>query len=241
MDQQQLAKMEHCRSKLVELTQRLGAVESAFIIDFAEPNERLGKSWLKSFKSRDSILFSSAKVSYLFERSRSSMTRLDPDLVKASNKDKHVWLEDKNLKQQQSKLSIIKELGFSKQLSVTFPLQNWQGLKGCYSLFYALDCPMTDEQRFARMDELMADIKMVGTHIVSERVLTGPFEDYQLFKPSTISIIKHLAEGRSRKDLSDIHYMSARGVDYHIEKAKIVLEAQNTSHLVHVAHQMMLI
>ncbi|WOT04731.1 helix-turn-helix transcriptional regulator [Shewanella youngdeokensis] len=169
------------------------------------------------------------------------MTKLDPDLIKSTQSVIHIWLSDVSLRQQKMKSELLNELGYCKQISVSFSLPNFDYLKGFYSFFYRLDCPLTDAERTQLLNNKMTHIQMLGSHIASESLLTGPFEDYSILKPSTVSIIKHLAEGYSRKELSDIHYMSARGVDYHIEKAKVTLDAKNTSHLIHIAHQIKLI
>ena len=241
MDKLLSRKLECCRSELVELNKLIGTAACAFILDFEQPKDWLGRNWLSSFKRRSSVIFSSSQVEVLFARSRSSMTQLDPDLVKSCQNKIHIWLADKSLKQQQLKCELLKELGYCKQISVSFMLPNFDGLKGCYSFFYDVNYELTDEQRIKLINEHMTQIEMTGSHIASEGEMSGPFQDYRIIKPSTVSIIQHLAEGYSRKDLSDIHFMSARGVDYHIEKAKLTLDAKNTSHLIHVAHKVKLI
>ncbi|GIU48470.1 helix-turn-helix transcriptional regulator [Shewanella sp. KT0246] len=241
MNSEQCNKLNYFKYKINQLAAHIGAVDYAFFFDFKEPENWLGNNWLNSFKSRKSLIFSSAKLELLFCRSRSSMTKLDPDLVKSLNKDHHIWLLEKKLKQQQIKQNLLKEFSYSKQISVSFNLHNFDYLTGGISFFYEGDCHLTDIQRLELINDFITEIESLGAQIAYSRLLISPFEDYQILKPSTISIIQHLSQGCSRSKLSDIHYMSARGVDYHIEKAKLLLEAKNTSHLIHIAHRTMLI
>lgn len=241
MDKLKAKKTEFCRVQLKKAAASLGAKDAAFVVDFVDPERWLGKHWFSGFKARNSMLFTSPAVDYLFSRSRSCMTGLDPDVVKSSKKSMHVWLTDKTLRQQQTKSKILLELGYRQQVSLALPLPDHNGLSARFSLFFDTEVAMSNLFGLETLGQPMDEIRMISEYISSQRILASPLEDYQLFKPATVSVIRQLAEGGSRRELSERHCMSGRGVDYHIEKAKFALGAKNTTELVHLSNKMLLI
>lgn len=241
MDEQLKVRMEPCQINLKSLAEHVGAEEAVFFFDFIEPENWLGKHWLSGIKQRNSLIYSSSQIKYLVSRQRSCLTKMNPDILKSAQKPIHIWKDKNSANQQSLRENLLQGKGYSSTISVSFPLAKSHYLRGCFNFFYHRENSESDIHRIKDLQGAMFDMQMLSGFAVSEKMLASPFEDYKIFKPSTLSIIRHVAEGYSRKEISDIHYMSERGIDYHIDKVRLVLGAKNTLQLVHIAHNMMLV
>lgn len=230
-----------CKANLDLLAQKVGAIDAAFLLDFTKPSTWLGKHWLDGIKLRQSLLYSSPEVEFLLSKSRSCMTKLDKDIINAVEKPMHVWFVTPNTKQQLRNSDTLRTLGFGKQISISVPLFSTELLQGSFSFFYEDGDGATDVERMEKLHENTIELQLFATKIASSRILISPMEDYQIFKPATVNIIRDIAHGYSRHELSSRHYMTVRGVDYHVEKAKLAFGAKNSSHLVHMAHELLLV
>lgn len=230
-----------CRQMLKTIANKIGAVDAVFFIDFTQPQTWLGRHWLSGIKKRNSLLYTSPQVEHITCLSRHSMNHIDHNILKSIQKPMHVWTTNSSPRIDSVKSDLLNKHGYSKQISVSYLLSNSHELKGIFNFFYPLDCGLSDVDLINNLQNVLNDLGVVGSYIVSERILLSPFEDYHMLKPATVSIVRDLARGCSRSELSELHFMTARGVDYHIEKAKVILGAKNTSHLVHVANKMILL
>jgi DNA-binding CsgD family transcriptional regulator len=230
-----------CRQTLNTMAQKVGAVDAAFVIDFDQPQTWLGRHWLSGIKNRSSLLYTSAQVEHISYLSRHGMNNVDQNVLKTVQRPIHVWTTNSSSKIDSLKADLLKQHGYSKQISISYSLSNLIDLKGIFNFFYPLDCELSENELINNIQHALVDLGVVGSYIVSERILLSPFEDYHMLKPATVSIVRNLAKGCSRSELSERHFMTARGVDYHIEKAKVMLGAKNTSHLVYVANKMLLL
>jgi len=223
-------------SMLKSLAVSIGAIDALFHIDLAEPEVWLGKSWLKCLKRRESIFFTSHYLEDTFQRYRSRLKSADKELTKSVNKQLYNWPSSSTPSGR-----IIKENGYRTVVSVSISLPSCSELSGRFLFFfdnYNEQCEFDIRQS---VENVLNEMFVYQAAVSSSQLITSPLEDYGMLKKSTISIIRHLAQGCSRKELSNIHYMTPRGIDYHLERAKYLLGAKNMHHLVYKSQSLLLI
>ncbi|QIZ77941.1 helix-turn-helix transcriptional regulator [Ferrimonas lipolytica] len=241
MDNKAKQKVKHCQSILKATTKKLAAEDIVFHFDFTNPQDWLGRRWMHGVKSRSSLMFSSEKLNHLVTKMRKSMVTMNPDIIRATKNPVHVWSQNETLSANKFKTGLFNELGYEKQISIGFDSPKFSQLRSSFCVFYGSDCNMPETERLALLQNSMLDLELLSSHLSMLGVLNSPVEDYGLLKAPTVAVIRNVAKGYSRNQLSTIHSMSARGIDYHIEKARLTLGANNSASLVDKAHEMMLI
>jgi DNA-binding CsgD family transcriptional regulator len=223
-------------SILKSLSVSIGAVDALFHIDLDKPEIWLGNSWLKCLKQRQSIFFTSDNLEDTFQRYRILLKSADSDLSKCINRQLYSWSAVGT-----APAKMIKEGGYKKVVSLSLPLSSSTELCGRFLFFYdnySGQCELDISQSIANV---INEMSIYQSAVGSSKLIVSPLEDYGMLKKSTISIIRNLAQGCSRTELSDIHYMTTRGIDYHLERAKCLLGAKNTHHLVHKSQKLLLL
>ncbi|WP_282109573.1 helix-turn-helix transcriptional regulator [Shewanella algicola] len=223
-------------STLKSLSVSIGAVDTLFHIDLDKPDIWLGKSWMKCLKQRNSIFYTSENLQDTFQCYKSLLKPMDSDLSKSVNKQLYSWTAAGS-----TSAKMLKESGYKKVVSLSLPLSATSQLYGRY-LFFFDDANNQSEQEICQsIENVVNEIYLYQSAAGSSKLILSPLEDYGMLKKSTIAIIRNLALGCSRAELSDIHYMTPRGIDYHLERAKCLLGAKNTHHLIYKSQSMLLL
>ncbi|QIZ78330.1 hypothetical protein [Ferrimonas lipolytica] len=225
------------QDQLNTIIQRAGACDAAFLLDFSEPEFWLGKGWLKGIKNRKSLLYTSPELERFMHRVRSELTKLDHDLMRSVERERYVWSPEAT--SFHGYAQPYRE--YEKQITLSFELPGFPHVKAGCNLFFELGFCQDEASILSHINSIEKDLQILAINIASQRLLASPLEDYQLLKPATVGIIRDIANGLSRKQLSETHFMTSRGIDYHVEKAKLTLGAKNTSQLIHLSHQMLII
>jgi DNA-binding CsgD family transcriptional regulator len=221
---------------LKSLSVSIGAVDALFHIDLNKPEVWLGNSWQKCLKQRKSILFTSDNLEDTFQCYKSLLKSADTDLSKCINKQFYSWSSIGT-----ASAKLIKERGYKKVVSLSLPLPSSSELCGRFLFFYDNYSEQCELDISQSVENVLNELFIYQSAVSSSNLIISPLEDYGMLKKSTISIIRNLAQGCSRTELSDIHYMTPRGIDYHLERAKCLLGAKNTHHLVHKSQKLLLL
>ncbi|USD36803.1 hypothetical protein [Ferrimonas sp. SCSIO 43195] len=227
---------EALSAMLKSLVTSVGAVDALFHIDLNKPEVWLGKSWLKCLKQRQSILFSSSRLEETFEGYRKRLKSMDIELSKSVRKDLYSW---SSVNSHAAKR--IREGGYERVVSVSIPLATCSDLRGRFLYFYDGVSEQSEFEIRRSIENSLNEMIVYQTAVSASHLITSPLEDYGMLKSATISIIRHLSQGCSRTELSEVHHMTPRGIDYHLERAKCLLGAKNTHNLVHKSHSLLLI
>ncbi len=221
---------------LKSLSVSIGAVDALFHIDLNKPDLWLGNSWHKCLKQRKSILFTSDDLEDTFHCYKGLLKTADTDLSKSITKQLYSWSSVGT-----ASAKLIKERGYKKVISLSLPLSFNSDLCGRFLFFYDNCIELNEFDIIQSIENVLSELCIYQSAVSSSAVMISPLEDYGMLKKSTISIIRNLAEGCSRAELSDIHYMTTRGIDYHLERAKCLLGAKNTHHLVLKSQKLLLL
>ncbi|WOT04858.1 helix-turn-helix transcriptional regulator [Shewanella youngdeokensis] len=231
---------DHFERTLKSLARDVGAEDAMFLMDFSCPDNWLGKTWVRSLKGRGSILYSSSKVGSVLSDCRRLLKSPDVDLLKTVSKPLHNWTTTANNRFIKLRTGLLLESGYKNVVSISLPLLSNDDISGRFVFFFDKYCEQSELDINQSINNMLDEIMVYQQAASALKVLPSPLEDYGLIKKSTVSIIKLLSEGYSRKEISELHYMSSRGIDYHIDKAKFLLGANNAYNLVHKAHRLLL-
>ncbi|QIZ75670.1 helix-turn-helix transcriptional regulator [Ferrimonas lipolytica] len=223
-------------SELKSLGLSVGAVDAMFQIDFNNPDSWLGKDWLKRLKLRGSLKFTSEALANGFDDYRNGLTTIDFDLCNTVRKEIHFW---RCSNQHSGKMR--ESGGYSKMVSVTLPLPQCEELCGRFLFFFDRSCQQSSSEVRQSINNALNEMSFYQNAAKSSNLLKSPLQDYGMLKPASLSILRGLAQGYSRNELSDLHYMTPRGVDYHLERMKNLLGAKNIHSMLYKSTNLMLI
>ncbi|RTR31262.1 response regulator transcription factor [Shewanella atlantica] len=65
----------------------------------------------------------------------------------------------------------------------------------------------------------------------------NPISNFRVLSPTCVEILSLVAQGCSSEEVGKQLYMSERGVNYHIDRARVILTARNRTNLVSKAYQ----
>lgn len=129
-----------------------------------------------------------------------------------------------------------------------------------HDIAHVLSIPMTDTNNnswsggfllFSKysQQELSIDLEKVLSSLERsyvqlhewDRQRFNPYRHSQVFKKTSVKILKLVAEGLSSYAIAKEVHLTERGVEYHLEKMRLRLNANNRANLIHKAHQLELI
>ncbi|GIU22376.1 helix-turn-helix transcriptional regulator [Shewanella schlegeliana] len=126
----------------------------------------------------------------------------------------------------------------ASRLTFYQPLKNHKNWLSMYNLF----SPLPNEeisQRLARDGEKLKQLLLEFADTFNSLALSAinPLINFRVLSPTCIQILELVAQGYSSEDIAKQIFMSERGVNYHLDRARIVLDAKNRTNLVSKAYQ----
>jgi len=192
---------------------------------------------LRNKKNLEFVLFSDKNVKHLFNLFKRNFADSDLIFLEYSKMKKKfgpkVFLDathtDKKMQKWRDTMSAY---GYKARGASIFELTFAQPLLGVIVFFSdkepeELSKALEDTDRFSKAVDALAH-----AHIKSLNARTNPWVALGAISTNSHEILQHLAEGKDTLEISETMSMTKRGVDYHIDTLKELLQAKNRIQLV---------
>ncbi|MEZ9370857.1 response regulator transcription factor [Shewanella sp. 10N.286.51.B2] len=122
------------------------------------------------------------------------------------------------------------------RLSFYYPVKDREGWVGICNLFSASERDsVTVNISSNELKTLLKEFSETFNAVAFKTI--NPISNFRILSPTCIEILSLIAQGCSSEEVGKQLYMSERGVNYHIDRARLILTARNRTNLVSKAYQ----
>lgn len=149
-----------------------------------------------------------------------------------------VWREnDVNVRHQPTLRKMLANLNSQSRFSISVPCEH--GHVAFLKLF--LDIPETDlKAELSSRSDYWCDQLMPVMHDLTVKHIEqiNPLANFNVLSPTCIKILQMVADGDSSQEISQKLHLTERGINYHLDRARVVVGAKNRIHLISLAHRL---
>ncbi|MGS0681298.1 response regulator transcription factor [Shewanella sp. 125m-7] len=160
-----------------------------------------------------------------------------PSIRKSHNP--YLWPSNSVPQRQQANFEqLLNRYQIASRLTFYLPLKNQKSWLGMYNLF----SPLSYEEISSRLtrdgenfEQLLVEFADTFNSLALKSI--NPLINFRVLSPTCIQILDLVAQGYSSEEIAKQIFMSERGVNYHLDRARTTLDAKNRTNLVSKAYQ----
>lgn len=220
------------RALLKGACQDLGVADLCFCYDISSPEQWRARlkgrqNHLKSFAKRRQLYASSDRAMSLWLRKTNLLVADGQGLFGLFQQSVYVWPESllpAAVRRQMSKN------GLSALVTLSYPCRNAEQLCARFTLMLE---PCSQVEMLQSRQEWVEErlLRLFGEIEALYATRLNPLIDYNIVNPVSALILKGLAKGKGRAQLSEQLNLTPRGIDYHVGQLKQVLEASTIAQM----------
>ena len=221
--------------ELDKLAKELGFLSGLYFVDF-EP----GLFTLESkrgiqggYRKLNMVIHSDNTVKQYCDEYWKRHVAQDPYFLHSKKSDYYLWPYESGHHPQPKILNMMQNFGYRSKLSICFPLYCNKSIKGWFVLLSDRD-ELSNTNWFFNHQTLI-ERRLKEFHLEAIDMCYAdifPYQDLGVVSKKGRCVLSLIAEGYTRTEVSEMLYMSERGVDYHIDKLKLTFECSNVTSLI---------
>lgn len=174
---------------------------------------------------------------YLFSRSDCRFLYSQPSECKHS--DPFYWPSNMPLKRRQNCLEhLLAKYDIDSGLTFYHLVNEKEKWLGVFHLFFNEERATLEQKILDRQSELISLLLEYSSVFNSQaHQEINPIANFGLLSPSCVKILAMVADGESSEDIGNKLFLTERGVNYHLDRARQILGAKNRTNLISKAYQ----
>ncbi|QFT13092.1 response regulator transcription factor [Vibrio sp. THAF190c] len=183
------------------------------------------------------IHFSDHNVKNCFTVFKSKFAESDPDFLELGKLKKTITFKvfdsgEPLSKKRKQWLEVMSHHGYQSRGVSIFNIESCKPLLGVF-VFFSDKTSMELEATLSRAEQFPRLVSDLANNLMNPLNSDhNPWVALKAISGNSHLILQHLSEGIDTVQIAEMMHMSERGVNYHIERMKALLQAKNRTHLV---------
>ncbi|WP_299801960.1 response regulator transcription factor [uncultured Shewanella sp.] len=172
-----------------------------------------------------------------FSKNDKGFSTSSPSIRKFQNP--YLWPSNSVPQRQQMTFEqLLHRYEIASRLTFYQPLKNPKGWLGMFNLFSTLPNEEINQHLTSdgkELEQVLVEFADTFNSLALKSI--NPLINFRVLSPTCIQILELVAQGHSSDEIAKQIFMSERGVNYHLDRARSILEAKNRTNLISKAYQ----
>ncbi|GIU08699.1 MULTISPECIES: LuxR C-terminal-related transcriptional regulator [unclassified Shewanella] len=221
--------------ELNDLANELGFLAAIYFVDL-EPGTFCTESKRGvqgGYKKLNVVVHSDQIVKQYCDEYWRKYVKEDPYFLQSKKLHSYLWPYETGHLPQPKILQMMQVFGYRSKLSICFPLYSNNSVRGWFILL-SDRTELENKEWYLRfqsqIERRLKEFHLEAIDLCSEQVF--PYQELGVVTKKGRSVLSLIAEGYTRTQVSEMLFMSERGVDYHIDKLKLTFDCSNVTSLI---------